>query len=74
MPARFDHAVVIVPSLKHAVRRFERPGFHVFIGGRTGPVHNALILFGDRTYLELTTNRVAALRPASPTRSSQVGT
>lgn len=57
MPVRFDHVVVIVPSLARAMRRFERLGFRVVAGGRTGPVHNALILFSDGTYLELTTNR-----------------
>jgi hypothetical protein len=44
MTSRFDHAVVIVPSLKRAVRSFERLGFRVVLGGRTGPVHDALIL------------------------------
>ena len=63
MPARFDHAVVIVPSLKRAVRSFERLGFRVVLGGRTGPIHNALILFSDGTYIELTTNRFSVLRP-----------
>lgn len=63
MPARFDHAVVIVPSLKRAVQSFERLGFCVVLGGRTGPVHNALILFSDRTYIELTTNRFSVVRP-----------
>ena len=63
MSARLDHAVVIVPSLRQAVRGFEGLGFHVVMGGRTGPVHNALILFGDGTYIELTTNRFSALRP-----------
>jgi len=63
MRAKFDHAVVIVPSLKRAVRSFERLGFCVVPGGRTGPVHNALILFGDGTYLELTTNRFSMARP-----------
>ncbi len=63
MPARFDHAVVIVPSLKRAVRSFERLGFCVVPGGRTGPVHNALILFSDGTYIELTTNRFSVIRP-----------
>jgi hypothetical protein len=57
LSAQFDHAVIIVPSLEPAVRSFERLGFHVMKGGRTGPVHNALILFGDGTYLELTTVR-----------------
>ena len=61
--ARFDHAVIVVRSLSHAVRSFERLGFNVVKGGRTGPVHNALVLFSDRTYLELTTNRFSALRP-----------
>jgi catechol 2,3-dioxygenase-like lactoylglutathione lyase family enzyme len=63
MPSRFDHAVVIVPSLKRAVRSFERLGFRVVPGGRTGPVHNALILFSDGTYIELTTNRFSMARP-----------
>ena len=63
MPSRFDHAVVIVPSLTRAVRSLERLGFHVVMGGRTGPVHNALILFTDGTYIELTTNRFSAARP-----------
>jgi hypothetical protein len=63
MPARFDHAVVIVPSLKRAVQSFERLGFCVVPGGRTGPVHNALILFSDGTYIELTTNRFSVVRP-----------
>lgn len=63
MPPRFDHAVIIVPSLKTAVRRFERLGFQVVMGGRTGPVHNALILFSDGTYIELTTNRFSVARP-----------
>lgn len=63
LPAQFDHAVIVVPSLEPAVRSFERLGFHVMKGGRTGPVHNALILFGDGTYLELTTNRFSAFRP-----------
>ena len=63
MPASFDHAVVVVPSLKRAVRSFERLGFDVVMGGRTGPVHNALILFNDGTYIELTTNRFSMLRP-----------
>ncbi len=63
MHARFDHAVVIVPSLKGAVQSFERLGFRVVLGGRTGPVHNALILFSDGTYIELTTNRFSVARP-----------
>jgi hypothetical protein len=63
MPARFDHAVVIVPSLKRAVQSFERLGFRVVLGARTGPVHNALILFSDGTYIELTTNRFSVVRP-----------
>jgi hypothetical protein len=63
MPARFDHAVVIVPSLKRAVQSFERLGFCVVLGGRTGPVHNAVIFFSDGTYIELTTNRFSVVRP-----------
>ncbi len=45
------------------MRSFERLGFCVVPGGRTGPVHNALILFRDGTYLELTTNRFSMARP-----------
>lgn len=63
LPAQFDHAVIVVASLEPAVRSFARLGFDVIKGGRTGPVHNALILFRDGTYLELTTNRFSVLRP-----------
>ena len=45
------------------MRSFERLGFRVVSGGRTGPVHNALILFSDGTYIELTTNRFSVARP-----------
>lgn len=60
---RFDHAVIVVPSLARAVRDFESQGFRVVLGGSTGPVHNALVVFADGTYLELTTTRPAATRP-----------
>ena len=63
MPARLDHAVAIVPSLKQAERSFERLGFRLIRGGHGGPVHNALILFGDGTCIELTTNRLSVARP-----------
>ncbi len=49
-----DHVVIIVDDLPAAIRAFEALGFHVVPGGRTGPVHNALIYFADATYIELT--------------------
>ncbi|MEM7135310.1 MAG: VOC family protein [Myxococcota bacterium] len=66
----FDHAVIIVSSLRQAVRQFEELGFRVTLGGRTGPVHNALVIFQDGTYLELTTTRHAAMRAAFRALSS----
>ncbi|MEM7434813.1 MAG: VOC family protein [Myxococcota bacterium] len=58
----FDHAVVVVSSLPRAVREFEELGFRVTLGGTTGPVHNALVIFRDGTYVELTTTRLAVTR------------
>lgn len=49
-----DHVVIIVNNLDKAITSFESLGFHVERGGRTGPVHNALIFFRDGTYIELT--------------------
>jgi hypothetical protein len=55
MPFRFDHAVVIVPSLAAAVGRYAGAGFTVTLGGRHDaiPTENALIAFADGSYLEL---------------------
>ncbi|MEM8607428.1 MAG: VOC family protein [Myxococcota bacterium] len=61
---RFDHAVIVVSNLRRAVAEFESQGFRVRLGGRTGPVHNALVIFRDGTYLELTTTRFLAARVA----------
>lgn len=49
-----DHVVIVVDDLETAIDRFETLGFQVVRGGRTGPVHNALIYLADGTYLELT--------------------
>ena len=53
-PLILDHVVIIVDDLDEAITGFESLGFHVERGGRNGPVHNALIFFGDGTYIELT--------------------
>ena len=57
-----DHVVIVVDDLAEAVSGFESIGFHVERGGRTGPVHNALIFFRDGTYIELTTPVSRGLR------------
>jgi hypothetical protein len=55
MNLRFDHAVVIVPSLAEATRAFAAAGFTVLPGGRHDvlPTENALVCFADGSYLEL---------------------
>jgi hypothetical protein len=64
MSARFDHAVVVVPSLAEAVREFGAAGFTVLPGGRHDvlPTENALICFADGAYLELLAARDPATR------------
>src|SRR5262245_50924816 len=55
MNLAFDHAVVIVPDVTDAIRRFSEAGFHVVPGGHhdVTPTSNALIAFEDGSYLEL---------------------
>ena len=53
-PWALDHVVIIVEDLATAVADFEALGFRVELGGRNGPVHNALIYLSDGTYIELT--------------------
>ena len=55
MTLRFDHAVVVVPALTEAVRRYAEAGFTVTPGGRHDvlPTENAIIPFRDGGYLEL---------------------
>ena len=49
-----DHIVIAVPDLKVARKNFEALGFTVVPGGRH-PIgtHNALVAFGDGSYVEL---------------------
>ena len=51
----FDHAVIVVPELEQAISNFAALGFNVQRGGSSKPAHNALIYFGDGTYIELIT-------------------
>jgi hypothetical protein len=50
---QFDHVVLVVDDLEHAVSAFSNEGFNVVIGGINGPTHNAIIAFSDATYIEL---------------------
>jgi hypothetical protein len=52
---RFDHAIIAVMNLNDTTEDFKRLGFNVHFGGQHagGRTHNALIVFGDGTYLEL---------------------
>ncbi|MEQ1831576.1 MAG: VOC family protein, partial [Candidatus Eisenbacteria bacterium] len=61
---RFDHAVVVVPSLAWAVPAFESAGFTVRPGGRHDavPTENALVCFADGGYLELLATREPGTR------------
>lgn len=49
----FDHAVIYVPNLDQAISQFNAMGFNVKLGGEHAYTHNALIIFSDRTYIEL---------------------
>ena len=49
----FDHAVIYVPNLKRAISQFTALGFTVKLGGEHTHTHNALIIFNDRSYIEL---------------------
>ena len=55
----FDHAVIYVPNLHKAIRQFTALGFTVRPGGEHSHTHNALIIFNDRSYIEL-----LALKPS----------
>ena len=55
----FDHAVIYVPNLHKAIRHFTALGFTVRPGGEHAHTHNALIIFNDRSYIEL-----LALKPS----------
>jgi catechol 2,3-dioxygenase-like lactoylglutathione lyase family enzyme len=52
---RLDHVIILVEDLDQAHADYEALGFHVTTGGRhvATPTHNALVVFGDGTYLEL---------------------
>ena len=49
----FDHAVIYVPNLDLAISQFKAMGFNVELGGEHAYTHNALIIFNDRSYIEL---------------------
>jgi len=55
MTLHFDHAVIAVPDLEIAIRDYQALGFTVIKGGvhANRATHNALIVFGNATYLEL---------------------
>lgn len=64
MIRQLDHLVILVDDLDRAVRDYTTLGFNVVAGGEhsDGATHNALIAFGDGTYLEL-----IAFRREAPT-------
>jgi len=63
---RFDHAVVVVPSLAEGIGRYQAAGFAVRRGGQHDvlPTENALIAFVDGSYLELMAVRDPETRAA----------
>ena len=63
----FDHFIVLVNDLTTAMETYRTLGFEVRAGGEhpTFGSHNALIAFGDGTYLELLAFKDAALAAAS---------
>ena len=75
MNVAFDHVVVVVPELATAMRCFDAAGFHVVPGGRhdVTPTENALIAFGDSTYLELLAITDEEARESLRVRSTRPG-
>jgi hypothetical protein len=71
--AAFDHAVIAVPDLDDASRRFTDAGFTVVRGGRHDviPTVNALIVFEDGGYLELLAPRDAEARESLRVRAAR---
>ena len=59
---QFDHVVLAVDDLEHAVSAFSNEGFNVVRGGINGPTHNAIIAFYDATYIELISLRSKIVR------------
>jgi hypothetical protein len=59
---QFDHVVIAVDDLDHAVVAFSNEGFNVVSGGINGPTHNAIIAFSDGTYIELISLRSKIVR------------
>ncbi len=59
----FDHAVVYVPNLSQAINNFTQLGFIVVPGGEHNHTHNALIIFNDRSYVELLSLKPTWYRP-----------
>ena len=59
---QFDHVVLVVDDLEHAVSAFSNEGFNVVSGGINGPTHNAIIAFSDATYIELIALRSKIVR------------
>ena len=66
MTLTLDHVVILVADLDAAIVDYAALGFNVQPGGThaDGATHNALIVFGDGSYLEL----IAFLKPESPHR------
>jgi len=57
-----DHFVVVVPELEAAIKSYDELGFTVVRGGKHNiGTHNALIAFGDGSYVEL----IAFLTPVA---------
>lgn len=51
--ACLDHIVILVPDLQGGIQAFSSLGFNVVPGGAHQSTENALVVFEDKTYLEL---------------------
>ncbi|EEB77045.1 hypothetical protein GPB2148_2575 [marine gamma proteobacterium HTCC2148] len=63
MPFHFDHAVIFVPDLNKAIKKFSDLGFVVTQGGEHEYTCNALIIFDDRTFIEILALKTSWSRP-----------
>jgi hypothetical protein len=75
MTLAFDHAIIYVDNLEKAMTDFGALGFSILRGGEHTEMgtHNALIIFQDRTYIELLAAMPGRTPQGFPGRTGEEG-
>jgi PAS domain-containing protein len=75
MTIQFDHVIIYVDDLERAMTDFKALGFSVLRGGEHPEMgtHNALVIFQDRTYIELLAPAPGRTQQGFPGRLGQAG-